>query len=237
MTMNIGRRIGAVLLGTAIVAVLAACAPSGGTTADPSASSTAKLPTGTNGAADFDNGALVVGDGSTKVSTYIDPMCPYCGQFERANGRALAEAVNKGTITLSVHPLNFLDPNSQGTNYSSRAGSALTCVAVSDPKATLTYLSALYADQPQEGSSGLTDAKLTSLAHGVGVSDADQCIASHKYASWLTSTTQAVLKGPIPGADITAIKGTPTVLVNGHQYGGDITDTKALLSFISKDGK
>lgn len=237
MTRNIGRRIGAAMIGAAIVAVLAACAPSTGAATAPAASSSAKLPAGVTGAADFDKGALVVGDGTTKVATYIDPMCPYCGQFEKANGRTLAQLVNDGTITLSIHPLNFLDPNSQGTNYSSRAGSALTCVAASDPKATLTYLAALYADQPGEGSSGLTDAKLTSLAHGVGATDVDSCIASHKYAAWLTNNTQTALNGPIPDADIKTIKGTPTVLVNGHQYGGDITDTKALKSFIAGGGK
>lgn len=234
MTRNIAKRIGALVLGAAIVVVLAACTPSNGT---PAPSSTGKLPTGVTGAANFDKGALVVGDGKTSVATYIDPMCPFCGEFEKANGRALAQLVNDGTITLSIHPLNFLDRNSQGTNYSSRAGSALTCVAASDPKATLTYLAALYANQPEEGSSGLTDAKLTSLAHGVGVTDVDSCIASHKYEAWLTANTQAAVSGPIPGSDIKSIQQTPTVLVNGHQYGGSITDTKALEAFIASGGK
>ncbi|WP_460529197.1 MULTISPECIES: DsbA family protein [Humibacter] len=236
MRRSLTRHLGAAALTVAVAAVLAACSatPAASTSHSPSA---AAVPTGVTGAADFDKGALVVGDGKTIVDTYIDPMCPYCGEFERANGRTLAEKVNDGTITLRVHPLNFLDPNSQGTNYSSRAGSALTCVAASDPKTTLTYLAALYANQPEEGSSGLTDTKLKSLAHGVGSTSADSCITSHRYASWLTQNTQKALNGPIPGADIKTIKGTPTVLVNGHQYGGDITDTKALLAFIAKGGK
>jgi protein-disulfide isomerase len=228
------RRFAVALLTAAVATLLAACAP---TSSTPSESTTASIPTGVTGAADFDNGALTVGDGKTAVDTYIDPMCPYCGEFERANGQALAKKVNDGTITLRVHPLNFLDPDSQGTNYSSRAGSALTCVAASDPKATLTYLAALYADQPQEGSSGLTDGKLVSLAHGVGATSVDACITSHRYAGWLSQNTQNAVDGPIQGADIKAIKGTPTVLVNGHSYTGDITDTSALLKFIAAKGK
>ena len=239
MRRSLARRLGAAVLIAAVATVLAACSASApvATTGGGPEHQKISIPTGVTGAADFDKGALVVGDGKTIVDTYIDPMCPYCGEFERANGRSLAQKVNDGTITLRVHPLNFLDPNSQGTNYSSRAGSALTCVAASDPKATLTYLSALYTDQPEEGSSGLTDAKLKSLARGVGATSADSCITSHRYASWLTQNTQNALNGPIPGADIKTIKGTPTVLVNGHQYVGDITDTKALLAFIAKGGK
>ncbi|GAB3797828.1 hypothetical protein GCM10028798_09440 [Humibacter antri] len=239
MKRSLARRSGAALLIMATGILLAACSASApaATTGGSPERQTTSLPTGVTGAADFDSGALVVGDGKTTVDTYIDPMCPYCGEFERANGRALAQKVNDGTITLRVHPLNFLDPNSQGTNYSSRAGSALTCVAASDPKATLTYLSALYDNQPEEGSSGLTDAKLKSLAHSVGATSADSCITSNRYASWLTQNTQSALNGPIPGADIKTIKATPTVLVNGHKYGGSITDTKALLAFIGDGGK
>lgn len=234
MRRSLARRLAAALLAAGVATLLAACSPA---TSAPSNSTTASIPTGVTGAADFDNGALTVGDGKTVVDTYIDPMCPFCGEFERANGQALAKRVNDGTITLRVHPLNFLDPDSQGTNYSSRAGSALTCVAASDPKATLGYLSALYADQPREGSSGLTDGKLTSLAHGVGATSVDACITSHRYAGWLTQNTQNAVNGPIQGADIKTIKGTPTVLVNGHSYTGDITDTSALLKFISAKGE
>lgn len=227
-------RIGTAVLTAAVVTLLAACAP---TSSTPSSGTTASIPTGVTGAADFDDGALTVGDGKTVVDTYIDPMCPYCGEFEKANGQMLAKKVDDGTITLRVHPLNFLDPNSQGTNYSSRAGSALTCVAASDPKATLDYLAALYANQPEEGSSGLSDARLAALARSAGASSADACITSHRYAGWLTRNTQRALDGPIHGADIKTIKGTPTVLVNGHSYTGDITDTAALAGLIAARSK
>jgi hypothetical protein len=70
---------------------------------------------GTVGAAHLDEGYLQVGTGRTVVDVYIDPMCPYCGQFDVANGDGLAELVDSNSISLRVHPLTFLDGASQGT--------------------------------------------------------------------------------------------------------------------------
>lgn len=239
MTTSFLRRAAALALGLALATGLAACSTpgSGATTGGSPETQTANLPSGTTGAAHFDDGYLAVGTGKTTVDTYIDPMCPYCGEFEQANGRTLGKLVNAGTITLRVHPLNFLDRSSQGTKYSSRAGSALTCVAASDPRATLTFLSALYQNRPEENSKGLGDAKLTSLAHSVGATDVDACITSHTYAVWISRFTDKALNGPIPGANIPSIQGTPTILVNGRAYTGSITDTAALSKFISSGGR
>lgn len=231
------RRAAVVFAALALTAGLAACSSSTPDSTPSATKSAAALPTGTTGAAHFDDDYLAVGTGKTTVDTYVDPMCPFCGEFEKVNGRTLAELVNSDEITLRVHPLDFLDRSSQGTMYSSRAGSALTCVAASDPKATLTFLSQLYENQPEEGSTGLTDAKLTSLAHDVGATDVDACIAANKYVTWISNLTQKALNGPLPGADITSITATPTVLVNGHAYTGGITDTKALTKFIAAGGK
>ena len=82
------RTIVTALLTAAVAVVLAACTATPATTTGGGGHSSAAIPTGVTGAADFDKGALVVGDGKTTVDTYIDPMCPYCGQFERANGVA-----------------------------------------------------------------------------------------------------------------------------------------------------
>jgi len=225
----------AVAVAAAVVLLCAACS-STGSSSDDGVKKATTVATGTVGAAHLDDGYLSVGDGATRVDTYIDPMCPYCGQFESANGRALAQLVNAGTITLNVHPLNFLDNSSQGTAYSSRAANALTCVAAASPTKTLSYLGSLYAHQPQEGSSGLTDKQLVSMADDVGSASITSCVASQKYVPWVTKNTDSALKGPIPDADIDAIKGTPTVLVNGHSYPGDITKTADLKAFIAAGG-
>ncbi|TFD73181.1 DUF4190 domain-containing protein [Cryobacterium fucosi] len=186
--------------------------------------------TGQVGAADFDAGYLAVGTGPTTVDVYFDPMCPYCKQFEVANGARLSAAVDAGAITLRLHALTFLDPASQGTDYSSRASAALTCQATLRPESTLDYLAALYAHQPAENSPGLTDDELVAL-QGANLDFAD-CVASGRYLAWSQENTKAALIGPIPDSEIESIQGTPTVLVNGAQYRGAIDDPQEFAAFV-----
>jgi protein-disulfide isomerase len=203
--------------------------PATSSTSEPGASA-GSVPTGTLGAAHFDDGYLSLGTGSRIVDEYIDPMCPYCGQFEATNGAVLASRVHDGSITLRVHSLNFLDQASEGTNYSTRASGALTCVATLDPSSTLDYLAALFANQPQENTPGLTDAELAALSSaGTDISD---CITRGEYKYWSSINTDAALTGPIPGSDIPAIEGTPTVLVDGAPYQGSLTDGAEFEAFL-----
>jgi protein-disulfide isomerase len=182
------------------------------------------------GAANLDEGYLEVGAGRTVVDLYIDPMCPFCGQFDIANGDTLAAMVADDTITLRLHPLTFLDPASAGSEYSSRASAALTCEAAINPDSTLDYLAALFADQPTEGTTGLSDAELVALSTGTD-SIAD-CVNGGEYQAWTQQNTDRAITGPIEGAEITSIQGTPTVLVDGSQYTGPIDDPAALTDYI-----
>ena len=186
---------------------------------------------GRTGAAFLDDGYLLVGTGATVVDLYIDPMCPYCGQFDIANGDTLAALVDDGTITLRLHALTFLDQASQGTEYSTRASAALTCEAAVNPESTLDYLAALFLNQPTEGTTGRSDDELVALSNGSA--SIAECVASERYQDWSQQNTDAALSGPIPGADISSIQGTPTVLVDGSQYSGPIDDPQALLDFIT----
>jgi len=197
----------------------------------PGTATEAPLGEGRQGAADFDAGYLFVGAGPTTVDVYFDPMCPYCKQFEDANGVQLGAAVDSGDITLRLHALTFLDQASQGTAYSSRAAAALTCQAVLRPESTLDYLALLYAHQPAENTPGLSDDELVAL-QGADLDFAD-CVASGRYQSWSQDNTKTALNGPIPGAEIDSIQGTPPVLVNGAQYRGPIDDPQELAAFIT----
>lgn len=182
------------------------------------------------GAAHLDDGYLQVGTGSTVVDLYIDPMCPYCGQFDTANGTTLAGLVDDGTITLRLHSLTFLDDASQGTAYSSRASAALTCEAAINPDSTLDYLAALFLNQPSEGTPGLSDDELVGLS--TGTASIAECVSTGDYLAWSQQNTEDALTGPIVGSDLPSIQGTPTVLVDGSQYTGAIDDTQALREFI-----
>jgi protein-disulfide isomerase len=191
------------------------------------------LPTGTIGGAYFDDGYIEVGDGPTTVAVYFDPMCPICGTFEDANGDMLADLVDQSAITYRLYPMTFLNRVSQGTNYSTRAGNALTCVAAADPSEVLPYFDFLYANQPEENSVGLSDETLIEMASALGAPDITECVTDASYAGWVQKVNDDALAGPIDDADIEAVKGTPTILVNGESYKGSVDDEEALADFIA----
>lgn len=174
---------------------------------------------------DSDTGAIAVGTGTQTVDTYIDFMCPICNQFEQTYGDTLTSLVDDGTITLNIHPISILDRLSSGTAFSTRAASAMYCVAENDPAHAVAFMQAMYANQPEENSNGLTDAKIISIAEGAGVTGASDCITGGTYKQYVTTMTQ---KTPIqPGQSGIA---TPTIVINGQTIansGGLTGDPKA----------
>src|SRR5690606_29142753 len=97
-----------------------------------------------------ETGAISFGSGSSTVATYIDFMCPACGSFEANFGEALNTAAESDEITLQVHPIAILDHQSQGTSFSSRAASALYCVATEAPEAALEFQMQMFVNQPSQ---------------------------------------------------------------------------------------
>jgi protein-disulfide isomerase len=225
----------AIIFASAIAAFVVAVGSDSGSsdssTSSPAPEATAPLPTGQLGAANFDDGYLQFGTGAVIVDEYIDPMCPFCAQFEETNGELLIAGVESGVITLRVHSLTFLDRLSEGTNYSSRASAALTCQATLNPEQTLEFLGALFANQPLEKTVGLSDRELADLAPG-GVSIVD-CVEAGDYVGWAQHNTALALSGPIDGAEIPAVSGTPTVLVDGVFYAGSLTDRNEFSAFVA----
>ncbi|UAJ81552.1 thioredoxin domain-containing protein [Leifsonia sp. ZF2019] len=194
-------------------------------------------PTGVDGAVNFDGRYISAGTGSKKVDIWFDAMCPVCGAFEKANGDTLDAAVKDGSITLRLHPLTFLDRLSNGTGYSTRAAAALTCVGVHDPSHVLEYYQALFTDQPEENSDGLTDKELAKRATDLGIADISGCLdRSGPYQAWAQANTAHSQTGPIEvdGKKVLdKIEGTPTVLVDGKQFTGSISDTDAFRTFLN----
>jgi protein-disulfide isomerase len=142
-------------------------------------------------------------------------MCPYCGQFERANGSALAAAVDNGTARLEVHPMAFLDDLSSGTRYSTRAANAFAAVANHDAATALAFSQLLFAQQPAENSAGLTDATIADLASRAGApSDVVAAFSTQAYQPWVAKITKQAFDS--------GITGTPTVKINGQAFTGDL---------------
>ena len=173
---------------------------------------------------------------TANIVMYVDYLCPICGDFESTNGEQITDWVTAGNATVEIHPISILDRLSSGTEYATRAANAAACVANYDPDNFLDFNAAMFADQPAENTTGLTDAELTSLVEGAGVtsSQAASCIADQTYSGWVDASTQRALEGPIPNSDIEQVEGTPTVLVNGVQYTGSNSDAAAFEAFVTE---
>ncbi|HEV7950178.1 MAG TPA: thioredoxin domain-containing protein [Glaciihabitans sp.] len=185
--------------------------------------------------ADADPVATVPADGVANIVVYLDYLCPYCGQFETTNAEQITELVTAGVATLEVHPISILDAQSVGSRYSTRAANAAACVANYDPNNFLAVNTALFANQPAEGTSGLTNDELVSLLQTSGVSSDEvaQCISDETFSNWVADATDRALEGPLPNADVEQVSGTPTVLVNGVSYSGALDDADAFTDFIT----
>ena len=156
-----------------------------------------------------DSTAFAVGDGPVTIDLYEDFMCPICGEFEKESGPAMQQLAAAHKVTLRYHPISILDRASNGTRYSSRSAGA--AAAAAEGKKFIEYHDALYANQPEENSNGLDDAKLIELGKSVGLTDSAfaDAVNDETYVPWATKVTEtAAAKG---------FNSTPTVLVNGKK--------------------
>lgn len=168
-----------------------------------------------------DDGVVMVADDAqdpVSVELYVDLQCPACREYESRVADTLEELVIDGRIELVVHPIAILDGAST-TQYSSRAAAAVACAA--DEGLFWQYQKLLYAEQPDEGGDGLSEARLVELGNQVGLpAEFETCVSSDAQADWVVQVTDAAR-----AADISA---TPTVLVDGEQItGGSAEDLRA----------
>lgn len=171
------------------------------------------------------------------IQLYVDYLCGNCGTFDKNNSEQLRTWVSSGAATLEIHPIALLTTKSAGTQYSLRAANAAACVAEYSPDKFFDFHEALFTDQPEEGSEGLTDEELLQRAKKAGVTNTakiESCIDKRRFTAWVQQATVRALNGPIPGADIEAITTAPTVIVNGKrfQYTKDF-DAKELAQFVT----
>jgi protein-disulfide isomerase len=175
-------------------------------------------------------------DGSTvSIVTYVDYLCPYCGEFERTNATQIGKLVDNGAATIEIHPIPLLQSSSAGTKYSLRASNAAACVANYDPNSFWNVNKNFFAKQPEENSPGLTDDQIKALIKGAGatnLSSIDKCIDKGTYNNWSQDTLDRALDGPIPNSSVAKLTGTPLVLVNGQQYKGSLTSADDFRAFI-----
>lgn len=176
------------------------------------------------------------------VTIYVDYMCPACGNFEQQNGDMLEQYVGSGDVNLTVFPLNFLDGQSLGTKYSTRAANAFSCVVDQQPESAFAYHNRLLSKetQPAEQTTGLTDDQLVenAVAAGAkGTTELKQCIKDQRFAPFINanwkSASETGLQGLAEGAQLIndprvgdlqpadqpqRLRSTPTVIINGVQW-------------------
>lgn len=147
-----------------------------------------------------------------QLDVYFDFMCPACGYFEQTQSQMLAELRVDGTADVYYHPLAYLDSKSSGAQYSTRAASAAALIAQESPESFVSFVEALFANQPAEGSTGLTDEQIQSFATTAGVPDSVVAkIPDHGYADWVRRASE--------GASKAGVRYTPTL-----GFDGDIQD-------------
>jgi protein-disulfide isomerase len=199
--------------------------------ADTAAPSTADE---TGGIPVSDEGVGVAGAGDVTVSVYFDPQCPGCRQFDAVNADDLAALATEPGITVVYQPLVFLDPQSLGTYYSSRAGNALMVVADRAPEQFEAFLTAMFAQQPEENTSGRTDDEIAAVATSVGVPDdviahfTDTVDGTYRLqdsdedltGTWRTFTPFLAAATELAGTTFGAFS-TPLILIDGEQVGND----------------
>jgi protein-disulfide isomerase len=170
------------------------------------------------------------------IQMFVDYFCPICGQFEKTNGDQLATWVESGAASLEIFPMAILDRSSLGSKYATRAANAAACVADNSPDQYYAFNTILFDNQPEEGTTGLTDAQLVSLTQEANVQNADAietCITGQEFKNWVADARTRAQNGPIPNSNIEGgIEGTPTVIVNGKKYTGALNDDKAFASFV-----
>ncbi|MCO4239736.1 DsbA family protein [Pseudarthrobacter raffinosi] len=155
-------------------------------------------------------GAEAEAGNPVKVVLYVDFICPVCKNFEAQYNEQLTALRNDGKITVEYRALGFLD-NRSSTNYSSRAANAAACVVNESPEKYAEFVDSLFANQPAEGSAGLSDDKLKTMATDIGAKNIGTCIDEKTYRPFVKFTTKQ--------AAAIGVTGTPTVFVDGQQWG------------------
>jgi protein-disulfide isomerase len=150
-------------------------------------------------------------DAPVTVDLYEDFQCPNCKALENSSGSTLAGLVSAGTVQVHYHGMAFLDTDAND-DYSTRALNAAAVVASeAGPGAYQKFHDLLFAHQPPEGGSGLTDDQLVDYAGQAGATGAAVAsgIRDLVYGDWVKQAEDQASKD--------GVTGTPTVFVDGQK--------------------
>jgi protein-disulfide isomerase len=148
------------------------------------------------------------------IDLYEDYLCPYCERLENRSGGDITTALNEGKVKVNYHALNLLEDRTTPTGYSTLAANAALCAVPAG--IWPAFHERLFAEQPAEGSAGLTLAQLTQIGTDLGAGQGfGACVEANANAPAIKAATEAAVTDP--GLQTDGQFGTPTVALGGRK--------------------
>lgn len=178
---------------------------------------------------------LVTGDGPVSVELWTDLSCPYCAVLEETTGDDLEAWVADGTITLALHPMNYVSTKrGDTTDYSTRAANLLALTAQAGETEALLPLYALLQANQVDAAGAPTDADLRDYAREAGVAaDLTAGVEGQTMAEWVQESNDRWLSAVV-GSD-TPVDHVPLLVVDGETFEirGDGSDAARLREAVA----
>ncbi|MFC4112396.1 DsbA family protein [Nonomuraea zeae] len=168
------------------------------------------------------DGSMVLGERGSDapvLDVYEDFDCPVCKDMHAKVDATIQKLAREGKVKVVFHQVTIFQDEPMRSN-SIRAAAAARCVP---EESWLAFRDELYDLQPAPHgvASGFTVAELVQAARKAGAS-VDECVTSQSYAEQHLVETAKV-----------QLEGTPTVLLDGRQLGGEAFDPQALERVIT----
>lgn len=221
--------VGALVVGTALLAGVAARSLAGtATPPTPSAVATSD-PSAPPGSVDdaFTIDPLVGRE--PRIVLYVDYACSECSALDHALGHTIEEWIEDGSASLAVHPVVAVDGVDPAA--SRRGANAAACVGSLAPGTFYAFHTGLLEEPAATASADGLIALAASRAGATGA-DVAACIRDETWAGWVAAATERALGTDLPDADAPLVA-VPTVLVDGRRYEGAATDPAAFAAFVA----
>ncbi|MCR2792113.1 DsbA family protein [Microbacterium sp. zg.Y625] len=221
--MNRYRSLTVLAIVAASALTLSACASADSAPAEPADSTT---PAAATAPAD----GIVVGDGPVSVELWTDVSCPYCAALDEQTGDDIAAWVDDGTITFTLHPMNYVSAKrGDTTDYSTRGANLLALTAQAGELEAVLPLYALLQEHQVDADGAPTDADLLAYAAEAGVAaDLTAGVEQLALADWVEESNDHWV-GEVVGSD-TPVDHVPLLVIDGQTFEmrGDGTDAARL---------
>ncbi len=150
-----------------------------------------------------------VSEGAPVVDVYLDYLCTHCANFEAINEGVLEDLAANGEATVNYHPVAYIG----GSDFNVRAANALAVVATDSPEHFAEFNNQLFVAQGEGGATPLSDDQIAEAGREVGVpGDVVETFTDGRFTEWVEGVTEQAQRDEI--------RGTPTILIDGEDFGG-----------------